>query len=677
MGFVFPALLWALAAIAIPIIIHLFYFRRYKKVYFSSTRFLKEVKEKQKKAGRLQQLLVLASRIAAVIFLVMAFTQPFWGQRSKAGLSASRSVVIYIDNTYSMGLQSGGAELLGTAKDAARKILENMGPGDRVMLLSNELSGSMQRWLNPQEALPLLDEVRLSSSARTISDILSRLTVIFNEAPGKDYFAYFISDFQTYSMPEKWPDAGFETILMPVQAKDQSNLYIDSCWMADPVVYRQAVNKMVVRIKNSGNRDASSQISLQLDGEVRAIGDVQIAANSSKIDTLSFSIRNTGWQKGQISIQDYPVTFDNQMYFAFEAAASNKVLLMEEVSSGRAVYNVFQTDAHFAVDKLEALRTDLSSLPSYNLVVLNELKSLSPAMVSALQSYVVNGGSLYIIPAEEANVSSYNTLQSSLGVGQFAEKISVPARVQSLNEKEPIVQAAFESFPRNLDLPQVKQYFPISSAARVVERSVLKLDNGRPFLNSYQVEGGVVYLQASALQSSSTDFSAKAIFPPLIYNMAVFKASPRPLYYEIGAPNLVKGLEAVAGTEQVVRMRSGDFEIIPPVQPVGNRLSVSIPSDLERDGIYEILRGEKVLDVIAANFSRSESEMLFLSDGALKERYPADNVSVAKVTDVMQGASVAGLDSATPLWKLCLILALIFLIVETLLLRFATPKAAA
>jgi hypothetical protein len=140
---------------------------------------------------------------------------------------------------------------------------------------------------------------------------------------------------------------------------------------------------------------------------------------------------------------------------------------------------------------------------------------------------------------------------------------------------------------------------------------------------------------------------------------------------------LVKGLEAVAGTEQVVRMRSGDFEIIPPVRPVGNRLSVSIPSDLEREGVYEILRAEKVLDVVAANYSRSESEMLFLSDAALKDRYPADNVSVVKLTDVMQGASVAGLDASTPLWKLCLILALIFLIVETLLLRFATPKATA
>jgi hypothetical protein len=677
MGFVFPVFLWAVAVVAIPVLIHLFYFRRYKKVFFSSTRFLKEVKEKQKKAGRLQELLVLACRILAVIFLVLAFAQPFLGQRSAVGLGSGKAVVIYIDNTFSMSLLSGTRPLLSDAKGLAKKLLENLGPGDRVMLLNNDLDGSLQRWMSPQEAMPILEDIRLSSSVKPLMDILTRMAVIFKDVPGRDQLAYFISDFQDYALPASWPEMEFESILLPVQADGQSNLYIDSCWLADPVVYRQATNKMVVRTKNSGPADASSQLILQLEGETRAVADISIPSNAERIDTLSFNLRQSGWQKGKLLLQDFPVTFDNQMHFAFEAAVSNRVLLMEEVASGRAVYNVFHTDAHFAVDKLEASRADLNRLSEFNLVVLNELTSISKGMAAALQQYVTAGGSLYIIPSSDASTSDYNNLLSALGTGLLSEKVKSGAKVLSINENEPIVQAAFTSFPRNLDLPQVQLYFPIGSAASAAERTVLKLDNGRSYLSTYQVGAGVVYLQASALQSDATDFATKAIFPPLIYNMAVFKASPRPMYFSIGAPQFIKGLEAVSGAEQVFRMKSGAYEFIPPVRPSGNRLTLAIPADLEQDGVFEILRGDQVLDVAAVNFSRRESEMKMLSGAALADRFANDRVSIATAGDLLQGAGIAGLDTASPLWKLCLILALLFLIAETLLLRFATPKATA
>ncbi|HMX40777.1 MAG TPA: BatA domain-containing protein [Saprospiraceae bacterium] len=66
MSFVFPAFLAALAVLAIPIIIHLFYFRRFKKVYFTNVRFLKEVKEETSNRQKLRNLLVLLMRCLAI-----------------------------------------------------------------------------------------------------------------------------------------------------------------------------------------------------------------------------------------------------------------------------------------------------------------------------------------------------------------------------------------------------------------------------------------------------------------------------------------------------------------------------------------------------------------------------------------------------------------------------------
>ena len=76
MNFVYPAFLYALSLIAIPIIIHLFNFRRYRTVYFTNVKFLKEIKEETAVQSRLKHWLVLISRILAIIFLVLAFAQP-------------------------------------------------------------------------------------------------------------------------------------------------------------------------------------------------------------------------------------------------------------------------------------------------------------------------------------------------------------------------------------------------------------------------------------------------------------------------------------------------------------------------------------------------------------------------------------------------------------------------
>ena len=76
MMFVYPLFLWALAVVSIPIIIHLFNFRKYKKVYFSNVKFLRELKQESKSKSRLKEILILSARCLALISIVFAFAQP-------------------------------------------------------------------------------------------------------------------------------------------------------------------------------------------------------------------------------------------------------------------------------------------------------------------------------------------------------------------------------------------------------------------------------------------------------------------------------------------------------------------------------------------------------------------------------------------------------------------------
>src|SRR5215204_2104474 len=100
--FLSPTLLYALLLIAIPIIIHLFNFRRFKKVFFTNVRFLKELKQETTSKSKLKHLLVLAARILAVAFLVFAFARPIIPSGQKKQNGSTDAVSVYVDNSFTM-----------------------------------------------------------------------------------------------------------------------------------------------------------------------------------------------------------------------------------------------------------------------------------------------------------------------------------------------------------------------------------------------------------------------------------------------------------------------------------------------------------------------------------------------------------------------------------------------
>src|ERR1700750_1697005 len=99
MHFLYPAFLFALLSLAIPVLIHLFNFRRYQKVYFSNVQFLKEIQEQQSSRRNLKERLILAARLLALFFLVLAFAKPFIPGPQAAHRGSQRTVSVFVDNS--------------------------------------------------------------------------------------------------------------------------------------------------------------------------------------------------------------------------------------------------------------------------------------------------------------------------------------------------------------------------------------------------------------------------------------------------------------------------------------------------------------------------------------------------------------------------------------------------
>ena len=224
MQFLYPTFLLALAALAIPIILHLFYFRRFKKVYFTNVRFLKELKEETSARSKLRNLLVLLMRLLALAFLVFAFAQPFIPQDVEVK-QGQKAVSIFVDNSFSMSSLSQDVPLLEKAKQRAREIIAAYDVEDEFQVLTNDFEGRHQRLVSQEDAIGLVDEIGVTPAVKNLSTVITRQKQVLEGSGTENLVAYMISDFQkNVTDIQNYPDTTVETNLVPLESVQERNI---------------------------------------------------------------------------------------------------------------------------------------------------------------------------------------------------------------------------------------------------------------------------------------------------------------------------------------------------------------------------------------------------------------------------------------------------------------------
>ena len=229
--FLYPVFLYALAAIAIPIIIHLFNFQRYKTLVFTNVRFLREVKQQTKQQSQLKHLLVLLARILFITFLVLGFAQPFIPLTDETNHSA-HTVSIFLDNSFSMNTNNPEGRLFDQARSRIEGIVAAYKPTDQFQLLTHDFESKHQFLVNGKEVESLLDQVTITPAVKPLSHILSRQKDLLSNNSSMGHHSYIVSDFQKQNTDlEKIPhDSTTHVRLIPLTPQAGSNIYIDSCW---------------------------------------------------------------------------------------------------------------------------------------------------------------------------------------------------------------------------------------------------------------------------------------------------------------------------------------------------------------------------------------------------------------------------------------------------------------
>lgn len=670
MAFLYPSFLWALLALAIPIIIHLFYFKRFKKVYFTNVKFLKEVKEETSSRSRLKNLLTLLMRLLAMAALILAFAQPFLPSGKEVN-QGRKGVSVFVDNSYSMNALSKDVSLFDKAKDKARDIINSYSQEDKFQILTHDFEARHQRLLSQEDALSYIDEITVTPTVNELSKALTKQKKALDKEDNK--LIYLISDFQNnISDIELDADTTISYNMIALQSIQEKNVSIDSAWFSAPVPMINQANEMIVKISNYSNDDTEDvELSLLYDGQTRPLGVKSIKANSVAYDTINLSILKTGWQTAEITISDYPVQFDDNYKFAFNVKELVKVLSIDNSGSNKYLNAAFKGLTYFQIENQSANKLQYAEFTKYDLIVLNDLRSVSTGLGSALQQYVINGGNVLVFPGADIDMDSYNAFLSMVGANTYVEKKKEPREVGSINTSEFIFSDVFERQQQNIKLPKVTMSYISNNFVARGGESLLKFRDGTNFITKYVKEGGHCYVAASPLGVEESDLVRNAeIFIPMLYKMSIYKGKKQAISYVIGEDQIIDTDAADNTGSEVLYKISGAEEFIPGKINVGNKVMLDINDQIKESGFYDLSLGDQALGKLAFNFNRKESDLSYMTVSELKSKYGDQASILSDVETASMSEFITKNNAGTQLWRWCIILVLVFLALETLILRF-------
>ena len=686
MEFLHPNFLYGLLAIVIPILVHLFNFRRYKKVYFSNVQMLQSIHKKTKKQAQLKHLLVLLLRILAIAAAVFAFAQPIIpNENSNTSTQERQYVSIYLDNSFSMTHIGENGTLLNEAQNKALSILEAYQNSDYFHLITNDMFGRHHRWFNKMEMNQNIMDVQAVHKQQPLDRVFQREAML-REQSGiyKKAVLYLLSDFQknVNFTPQMAQDTNLLVRMIPLQNNPINNISIDSLWFEYPVQLPQTVSKVHVKITNSSIQ-AQTNIPLRLfiDEEQKAVLSVDVPAKKSDIFTLSFTNKKAGNFKGRVEIDDYPIIFDDHFYFAFKVRDLFKTAIISEKNTNPYLNHLFSNDSMVVWKTYESNAIDYQQIRQQDLIILNEIESLKSGLKKELEQYLNNGGQLLLIPKRNGDLQPINTWLKRLQAPLFTKQDTVAVSLKELDKQLSFYDRVFDKqltkvkANQKVDLPIIKKYYPIVIDSK--SDKLLQTQGGKVILSLSPIQQGKLYQLAMPLNIEYSQLPEHALFVAVFYQMIMQTQDQKSLYETIGSSKPISiiipdNLLADQASDEVLHIIKGEADWIPEIKRQNKKQYKLINIQWPYEGIFDVRYKQSTIEQIAANYSRSESDFSVWEIQELFNEIAKHQLSNFQILNTPKQALSSGiiqLDHGQNLWKWFIFLTILFIFVETIILR--------
>lgn len=663
MTFLYPPFLWSLAALSIPVIIHLFNFRRTTKVYFSNTRFLKQVKEATSAKRKLKHYLILASRLLFLFFLVMAFSQPIIPAKEQFG--SNRNIILYLDNSQSMSAQMNDkVRGLDAAINFSRSIVELFPPDTHYKLLTNDFSPFSNSYKTKAEILDLLTQIRLSPISRSMQEVQDRIR---QNQSSEQPEIFWISDLQksTIGQVSILKDSSFRLHLVPIGFDELSNVFVDSAFLDNPFAAGGEKNVLHVKVRNDGTK-AVDQLNLKLTINSIQAATTLVNVPAGGITETSFDLTTglKGLNEAKISFNDFPVSFDNEFYLALNFTEKINVIEIKGDTKPTVIERVFGNHEVFSFRGYSVGNFNYSLLGQADLVVVDGLNAIEPSLASALRNHINTYGTVLVVPGPKPDVANFRSFLQLPILNELP--ISAMMDLDRPDFSNPFFENVFEEKSVSLVMPKASKILDWGS-----DRSaILQFKNDQPFLSMFN-QGGQLYLIACSLYPSQTDFANHALFVPVMYRLAASgKKNETKPYYSVNENYINLHIDSLRGEDPLRWV--GAEEIIPPQRKVNDNLVFDIPKFSISKGFYKVTAGRDTVSLLAFNLDKAESRMDQYTGEEMKTMLGSgENISIFEVASAEAFSNeIKERYLGKPLWKYALFVALFFLLMEVLLIRF-------
>ncbi|XOV91487.1 MAG: BatA domain-containing protein [Bacteroidota bacterium] len=657
MQFLYPGVLWALGLVSIPIIIHLFNFRRVKRIYFSNTSFLHQVKRETKKRSQLKKLLILGARILFILFLVLAFAQPV----TKAPETSLKSLrKIYLDNSLSMSRQGlGGMNLLDEAVQIVDELISESESGLNYSLTTNDFRSDPSRLMVGKELIERLTELDFSRRFRTLEEVMNRWSGNENST-NAEYF--IISDFQesiTGDYTAITKDTLNSIYLIKLSNESRGNIYVDSVYL-DAMLGLSSDNKLNLVIRNIGEENRNDVL-------VKVFTD-SIQFSTFTLDIPARSFKNTSVNIGAfdqisgnyyIEIEDYEQTFDNKYYFTISEPKKIEVSILFNDHLNRYLRAAFSNKDIFNLNTYSLSNINYQEIQASDLIILDGLDRIPDWM----DGNATDGKSIIIVPGESIDYQSYQQLLQ-FNVKRSTDTASYAVTTKSLSS--PLFQGIFSNLSNQISLPVVVNQVDVQGFYTVL----LNTNSGKPFL--IKSGGSNFFLFSAPFEDEFTDFHKHALFIPVLYKIAQ-SSTNRAQNLAYSFDEKVIPIDANLIHEAALPSISNDKNsFMPGVIRTGDQVLLDIPEEISEPGFYSLTVDGDTIGHLAFNYNKAESDINMISTDDLKRvisAYP--NIHLYDIDNAEEFKStIREMNEGVGLWKYALLLALLFLLIEMLLLRF-------
>lgn len=681
MSFLYPVFLLALLALAIPVIIHFFNFKRYKTVYFSNVSLLRLVRKESKKKSVLKQILILVSRILALAALIIAFSRPYIPINGSSRHTASQTVAIFIDNSFSMKATGENGQLLEQAKLKAIEIANSYRSATQFRLISCDLLPQHQFFMNKDQFIQ--EVAKLTESPRTVqfSAIYEEVARSFSKQPSKvEKTLYLLSDFQKISFdPESFqPDSSLFTYFLNFKADESSNLLVDSCWFDVPGRKIGQQETLYVRIKNlSSQAFQHIPVRLTMNDTLKSMANITIAGNEELVIELNYTNNSPGIQLGKVELDDYPIIYDNAWYFSYLVKGKLNALGITSGQPGGSKYlnALFEDDEFVNYTEFSENSLQISQIKNSDCIFLVNNQKLSSGLANELNEWVREGGSLAVFPGKLSDYTDLNKLLGMLGSKLISTFDTAKIGISEINYQNDLYRNVFKNQEKITTFPEINGTVRFNDQALNPETSILKFRNQKDALTALTSGNGLVYVFSFPLHAQNISFVQHPVFVPTLYNMVLNSGGVQQYSYTIGQSGTVLlNKDSRFSGEISLKNTQEDEEFLTQVRTLGNgRKQISIENLSITAGHYLLNDENTALQSLSFNYSRKESSPECYSTEELKkltQRSGFENFQLIADTGSGFSETLQDLTNGKQLWKLFIAFAILFLAIEMAIIRF-------